>query len=139
MTPIDRDWLAKVVAQQGMVIAEKTRTVVEDLALEYMVTDHILHFRGYSLFRTGSGVYKENIPLTDSEIEQRIAKLTQPHTHRLLDKRAEVELWLQTNIVPFYHGPLGIDLMVDQSHNIYVAEMNLRHTMGMVAHAENNK
>ena len=66
LTAIDRDWLLKTVANQRCVIAEPRREVVADVALEYNS-----QFTGYSYFKTGSGVYKENIAMTDDRIESR--------------------------------------------------------------------
>ena len=50
--------------------------------------------------------------------------------------RERVERWLEGNVWPRYHGPLGVDLMVCQDGSVHVAEMNFRHTMGMVAHEQ---
>lgn len=143
LTPIDRDWLLKTVATQRCVIAEPRRDVLADVALEYLVgsgecvvgsacprmlpTTHypLPTFNGYSYFRTGSGVYKENIAWSDDRIE---------NTFGLASIRAGVEQWLAANVWPRYHGPLGVDLMVCADGSIHVAEMNVRHTMGMVAH-----
>lgn len=121
LTTIDSHWIEKVVATQRCVIAEPRREVVADIALEYMNG----HFMGYSLFRTGSGVYKENIMKSDSEIDA---------MWPLQPMRQRIEEWLTENIWPRYRGPLGIDLMVDPQGEVHVAEMNVRHTMGMVAH-----
>lgn len=127
MTVIDRDWLLKTVTSQRCVIAEPRRDVVADVALEYGVTTHhpLPTFIGYSYFRTGSGVYKENIAWSDERIESNFG---------LLPVRARVERWLEANIWPRYSGPLGVDLMVCTDGSVHVAEINLRHTMGMVAH-----
>ena len=123
LTPIDRDWLLKTVANQRCVIAEPRREVVADLALEYMDGAFI----GYSYFKTGSGVYKENVLWTDEEIECNFP---------VLAARQRVEPWLEANIWPRYRGPLGVDLMVCVDGSVHVAEINFRHTMGMVAHAK---
>ena len=64
LSSIDRDWLVKTVAAQRCVIAEPRRDVAADLALEYMDGA----FFGYSYFKTGSGVYKENVPWKDEQI-----------------------------------------------------------------------
>ena len=50
------------------------------------------------------------------------------------EARERIEPWLAENVWPRYHGPLGVDLMVDAEGNVYVSEINFRHTMGMVAH-----
>ncbi len=121
LTDIDRDWLLKTVASQSCVIAEPRRDVVADVALEYMDGK----FFGYSYFKTGSGVYKENVMWTDAQIEAEFP---------VWQARERVEPWLAANVWPRYHGPLGVDLMVCADGSVHVAEINFRHTMGMVAH-----
>lgn len=136
LTDIDRDWLQKTVSKQRCVIAEPRREVVADLALEYMLegcngrvlpTSHypLPTFIGYSYFRTGSGVYKENILWTDEQIES---------TFPVREARERIEPWLAANVWPRYRGPLGVDLMVCADGSVHVAEINFRHTMGMMAH-----
>ena len=135
LTAIDRDWLLKTVEHQRCVIAEPNRrengdrsgacpSTVSDVALEYM--DGL--FTGYSYFRTGSGVYKENHMWTDDAISAHFG-----HT-ALQAARRNVEQWLAVNVWPRYRGPLGVDLMVCDDGSVHVAEINFRHTMGMVAH-----
>jgi hypothetical protein len=126
LTAIDRDWLLKTVASQRCVIAEPRRDVVADLALEYLNGA----FFGYSYFKTGSGVYKENVPWTDARIES---------TFPVREVRVRIESWLETYIWPRYRGPLGVDLMFCADDSIHVSEINFRHTMGMVAHAKINQ
>ena len=136
LTDIDRQWLLKTVDQQRCIIAEPNRSEagdrsgaspssVADVALEYRDG----HFAGYSYFRTGSGVYKENVMWPDNMIVSHFS------SHGLLQKKHEVEQWLSANVWPLYKGPLGVDLMVCDD-GIHVAEINFRHTMGMVAHAK---
>ena len=90
-------------------------------------------FMGYSYFRTGSGVYKENVMWSDAEI---VAHFSHTDLQRV---KARVEEWLVANVWPRYHGPLGVDLMVCGDGSVHVAEINFRHTMGMIAHAKINK
>lgn len=123
LSAIDRDWLVKTVAAQRCVIAEPRRDVAADLALEYMDGA----FFGYSYFKTGSGVYKENVPWKDEQIEAAFP---------VREARSRIEPWLAANVWPRYRGPLGVDLMLCADGSIHVAEINLRHTMGMVAHAK---
>lgn len=135
LTEIDRNWLRKTVATQRCVVAEPNRmeagdrsgaspSSVADVALEYMGG----MFFGYSYFKTGSGVYKENVMWTDGRIEDAFPAV--------LQARERIEPWLAANIWPRYLGPLGVDLMVCADGSVHVAEMNFRHTMGMVAHEE---
>ena len=126
LTDIDRRWLAKTVAAQRCVVAEPRRAVEADVALEY----HDGTFAGYSFFRTGSGVYKENVMWSDAEIARHFADTD------LQAVRERVERWLADNVWPRYRGPLGVDFMVCAGGSVHVAEMNVRHTMGMVAHAK---
>ncbi len=123
LTAIDRDWLLKTVATQRCVIAEPRREVEADLALEYM--DGC--FFGYSYFKTCSGVYKENIIWGDERIEAAFP---------IKAARVRIEPWLDANVWPRYCGPLGVDLMVDSQGQVFVSEINFRHTMGMVAHEQ---
>lgn len=123
LSAIDRDWFVKTVAAQRCVIAEPRRDVAADLALEYMDGA----FFGYSYFKTGSGVYKENVPWKDEQIEAAFP---------VREARSRIEPWLAANVWPRYRGPLGVDLMLCADGSIHVAEINLRHTMGMVAHAK---
>ena len=48
------------------------------------------------------------------------------------DKISDIERWMRESLVGRYEGPLGVDLFVDDRCDIYVSEVNLRHTMGMV-------
>lgn len=128
LTAIDRDWLLKAVTAQRCVIAEPRRDVVADVALEYMSGN----FMGYSYFKTGSGVYKENVMWTDARIVEAFQETS------LRQTTAHIEEWLAANVWPRYRGPLGVDLMVCADGSVHVAEMNFRHTMGMVAHAKIN-
>ena len=126
LTAIDRDWILKTVAAHRCVIAEPRREVMADVALEYM--DGV--FFGYSYFKTGSGVYKENVLWTDDRIEA---------SFPVREARERIEPWLLANVWPRYRGPLGVDLMVCPDGSVHVAEINFRHTMGMVAHAKINQ
>jgi hypothetical protein len=107
---------------------EPRRDVVADLALEYMSGCFI----GYSYFKTGSGVYKENVMWPDARIVDTF------HETYLQQTKAHIEDWLAANVWPRYRGPLGVDLMVCADGSVHVAEMNFRHTMGMIAHAKIN-
>ena len=124
LTDIDRDWLLKTIETQRCVIAEPRREVVADVALEYM--DGL--FTGYSYFKTGSGVYKENVLMSDTRIVETFRETSLQQT------KEHVENWLEANVWTRYCGPLGVDLMVCGGGEVYVSEINFRHTMGMIAH-----
>lgn len=66
--------------------------------------------------------------MTDSCIEETFRETS------LLQTKEGVEEWLRANVWSRYRGPLGVDLMVCGNGGVYVAEVNFRHTMGMIAH-----
>ena len=119
-------WLSKVVREQRCVIVEPRRWVVAEFALEYSVDEDGLRFLGYSLFESAHGVYQGNRLLPDDVIRQRVG-ITSAERHGLED-------WLCAHVSPFYQGPLGVDFILDTEGRRYLSELNLRHTMGWVAH-----
>ena len=126
LTPLDLQWLKKIIASQRCVIAEPRRQVQADFALEYHIHDHTLQFIGYSLFQSEQGVYRANLLLPDPEIEQIVS-----YTPAM---KSALENWLLSHIAPFYNGPLGVDHILTTQGTIHISELNLRHTMGLVAH-----
>ncbi len=126
LSATDESWIKKIVSMQRSVIVEKRLRVADDFALEMEIKNHKAESKGMSLFVTQSGVYRHNILLPDEAIRERVR----------FDSEREALLlhWVQTNIATFYDGPLGIDMIHAEDGGIYVSELNLRHTMGMVAH-----
>lgn len=124
----DELWIKKTIAHQSCVIAEPRRSIAVEFALEYMVANGSPQFIGYSLFQASNGVYTNNILLPDSEIASRLGSSASW-------ARSVVEPWLQATVAPHYTGPIGVDCYIDTHGQPYVSEHNLRHTMGMVAHA----
>ncbi|MBR3986450.1 MAG: hypothetical protein IKK04_04800 [Bacteroidales bacterium] len=127
LNKLDVSWLEKVVRQQGCVIAEPRRQVAEEFALEYMVFADRLAFLGFSLFSSANGVYQGNLLLPDEAIRHRV-RFT-------LAEQQALEDYLQAHLVGQYHGPLGIDYLHTTDGQNHLSELNLRHTMGMLAHA----
>ena len=123
----DKAWLDKVVASQQCAIVEPRWEVRYNYALEYRIERDGLAFVGFSLFDTAHGVYRGNLLLPDEEIARRVGFPPQ--------LRKTVEHWLLAHVAPRYQGPLGVDCMSDSEGNHHIAEINLRHTMGHVAHA----
>lgn len=123
----DLAWAKKTIRKQCCVIAEPFRDITLEFALEYDDGK----FAGYSLFSSKNGVYRSNTLLYDDEIEE----LVNRHGSGLDLLKPSVEKWLHANVFPHYDGPLGIDCHVDRDNKLHVSEMNLRHTMGLVAHA----
>ncbi len=126
MTEHDIRWMDKVVREQRCVIAEPRRRVADDFALEYRVQGGRLLFVGYSLFQSEKGVYRSNLLLGDEAIAARTGFADREKT--------ELEEWLTLHIAPHYEGPLGVDCIRTEDGVVFVSELNLRHTMGLVAH-----
>ena len=122
----DVSWLNKVVREQRCVIVEPRREVAADFALEYIIDKQGLRFLGYSLFESAHGVYQSNRLLLDDVICRRVGITSV--------ERQGLEDWLCAHVSPFYQGPLGVDFILDTQGRRYLSEMNLRHTMGWVAH-----
>ncbi|MCR4812185.1 MAG: hypothetical protein K5867_06285 [Bacteroidales bacterium] len=141
LSDLDKSWTEKTLASQGSVMVEPRMEVVQDFALEYYIggqgreAQPDTHFLGYSLFSTQNGVYRENHLLFDDEILQRLSEYVSVQT--ILSAKAEAERWLESEIVPHYEGPLGIDMFIYKSADGYalnpMVEINFRHTMGHVA------
>jgi hypothetical protein len=122
----DEQWLARIINTQGCVMVEKRLDVVYDFAIEFKVENGNLSRLGYSLFKTQSGVYRYNVLLFDDEIKQ---------TVQMSDESEQnITQWLATNIAPFYDGVFGVDMLHCSDGTNCVSEINLRHTMGLVAH-----
>lgn len=123
----DYAWINKMIAEQGGVLVEPFRNIDMEFALEYDNGE----FVGYSLFSSQNCVYSSNMLLFDDEIEEIISH----KTSMLEQKRANLEQWLKVCIFPYYNGPFGVDMYIDCNKELYISEMNLRHTIGHLAHA----
>ena len=142
LSDLDKSWTEKTLATQGTVMVEPRLEVVQDFALEYYIGGQgreaqpgTHHFQGYSLFSTQNGVYRENHLFSDDEILRRLSEYVSVQT--ILSAKAVAERWLESEIVPRYEGPLGIDMFIYKSADGYalnpMVEINFRHTMGHVA------
>lgn len=126
LTSHDEGWLARMLALQGAVIVETFfADKGDDFAIEFLLHDGKACPVGLSLFRVRNGRYQCNELLYDDDIRRR---LSLPDT--LVERLAG---WLDEYVAPHYEGFMGIDLFVADG-TFVVAEMNLRHTMGWVAH-----
>lgn len=122
----DEAWIAKTVEAQHCVMVEVRYNVKENFAFEFYIEDDMVRLAGLSLFVTQSGVYRHNILLSDDEIRRRL--------NISPDAESALMHWIRMAIVPDYEGYLGIDLILTDEGEVVVSEVNLRHTMGIVAH-----
>ena len=91
------------------------------------------HFIGYSLFETDThGGWTHNILLSDADIEERIVS----SVGRSIDMKHVVRVMTHILDEAFgvYKGPLGVDFIVADPDVMVPVEINMRRTMGHVAH-----
>lgn len=133
-------WCARVAASQGGVVGEPIYNKVEDFAMEFYADGRgRVVFAGYSVFHTGgSGMYAGNDLLSDEKILQKLSAYVPQEEFIRLRTRLEEEL--SALFGSFYHGYLGVDMMIchfpDEApvYRIHpCVEINLRMNMGVVA------
>ena len=133
-------WRARVAASQGGVVGEPIYNKVEDFAMEFYADGRgRVVFAGYSVFHTGgSGMYAGNDLLSDEKILQKLSAYVPQEEFIRLRTRLEEEL--SALFGGFYHGYLGVDMMIchfpDEApvYRIHpCVEINLRMNMGVVA------
>lgn len=128
-------WTARVIRTQGAIIAEPYYNKVVDFAMEFHIESGV-SFAGYSLFETDThGNYKENLLLSDEEIERRLAQyIPLEILHRVRSKLIHIFSvgWAQD-----YMGYLGVDMMICREGDDWqihpCVEVNLRMNMGVVS------
>ena len=139
-------WCARVAASQGGVVGEPIYNKVEDFAMEFYADGRgRVVFAGYSVFHTGgSGMYAGNDLLSDEKILQKLSAYVPQEEFIRLRTRLEEEL--SALFGGFYHGYLGVDMMIchfpDEApvYRIHpCVEINLRMNMGVVAHLIHKK
>lgn len=134
------NWCINVLKQQGGVVAEPMYKKVRDCSMLFYCDKNSVRFYGYSLFVTsGKGVYTGNIQMPDELIEKELNTYVAQETLRVV--RMAIEKELSLTLPSFYNGFLGVDMMVcsaSDNNSIYnlhpCVEINLRTTMGVVAH-----
>lgn len=133
-------WCNRELERHGGLLAEPAYNKVEDFAMEFYSDGRgRLLFTGYSRFTTDTkGRYRGNILVSDAEVEQWLQEYVP------LESVVRIRERLQKGLESFYKGcytgPVGIDMMVcrldaETPYAIHPhVELNLRMTMGMVAH-----
>lgn len=129
-------WCARVLREQGCVVASPVYDKVADFAMEFWKDEKKQAvFIGYSCFRTNErGGYWGNILLSDSRIEDDMGRYIPVEVlHRVRETTEDV----LTHRFPGYAGYLGVDMMVCRSEEGFwlhpCVEVNLRMNMGILA------
>lgn len=130
---------ANTIRRQGSVMIENHHDVVADFAMLFESTAAGVNFIGLSRFHNCRGAsYAGNDIATDGEIRRELSALI---PGQLLE---EVQQALRTGLTDMtggcYRGPLGVDMLVavradGSRYLVPCVELNLRCTMGFVAHA----
>ena len=130
-------WIEGSFKKQGVVSIEPALDKVCDFAMEFF-SDGCGHirFEGLSVFETlSNGAYSGNMLGSQSFLEQQVTRFI-PVSH-LHDIRKAV-ISILTEVAGFaYRGYLGVDMLVYRKDHSFAVhpfiEMNVRHTMGLVA------
>ena len=134
----DRQWITGVLKKQGMVSLEPVLQKIQDFAMEFYSDGkgHV-RFEGYSLFSTaGKGAYSGNLLAGQYVIKQLLSASV---GEELLDEVGDsLENLLGEVYGALYEGYLGVDMMVYKNADGMLllhpcVEINMRHTMGLVA------
>lgn len=136
MTASNTGWFKNTVEKQGSVMAEQVYDKVLDFAMEFDCSGEHAVFLGYSLFEAEKGIYRNNILMSQDDIETTICSLGVSLENMKLIK-TKLLWYVENELKPYYKGFLGIDMMLFRDgEKIRVhpcVEINLRMTMGAVA------
>ena len=128
-----------IIRRQGSVMAETAYERTADFALLFFCEDGACRHVGYSLFTTdAAGNYSGNYLASDSRLLAAIGRYYP--ADRITAVAKAIENALTTMIAPVYDGPLGVDMLTAAMADGTVildatVELNLRMTMGFVAHS----
>lgn len=125
-------YIVGFINKQGSVLIEKRREKIKDFALLYHCTKQDIEFKGLSYFHTTSkGEYLGNIIETNDNIIDILG-------HNIYPVSDEIGNALRPLLIPKYEGWVGIDMMIETQNGkeniVPCVELNLRMTMGVVAH-----
>lgn len=131
--------ISDIINAYNSVLIERSFDNICDFAMLFESTDNgAVRFVGFSLFETDKrGAYMRNIVANDKILNDKISKfISQNILQRVADKLCRI---LSEYICAKYIGPLGIDMLIASTPEGNIlnpcVELNLRNTMGHVAHA----
>ena len=134
----DEKRIRKVMREQGGIEVEPLYPRVADFAMEFRCEGGEVTFLGLSAMLNGGtsargAAYGGNLVASDETIMGLMTRyVPEKEVTEARDKLLDV---LRREIAPFYDGPLGVDQMiVGPPYALHpLVELNLRHTMGLVA------
>lgn len=134
-------WCKRTIKKQGCVMGEKRYALVQDFAMEFFSDGTTVRFVGYSLFHTQGGIYRGNQLMSHPQIEEYLQKWL-PLSILEETQRGLIH-FLESKIIPYYQGYIGVDMFIFEDNHVFgfnpAVEINLRMTMGVVAHLFYNR
>lgn len=133
-----RGWMQNVIRIQGGIMVEPCYEKVKDFAMEFCSDGKgTVSYLGLSLFHTVNGAYAGNILATEEVKREMLSRYVSMETFMQVQER--IKVLTGALYKGRYRGSFGIDMMVVKgdggSHLLHpCVEINLRRTMGMVAH-----
>lgn len=136
LTPKALERARGVIRRQGSVMVERALDGIQDFAMLFYAADGRVEWRGYSLFFNAhsSTSYGGNLLSDDADIERRLVDKGADRVvlRRIADEMSNI---LAEIIADNYTGWLGVDMLLTRDGMIApCVEVNLRMTMGVVAH-----
>lgn len=139
LTPKEEQIVGGVLRRQGFAVVERRQRRLLDFAMEFEARPGgRVDYLGLSVFATGpGGAYEGNRVAPQRRLRDGIAALL-PRPSLLDETRGALLAVLPALLAGRYEGPLGVDMMVCEGPGGAPAvhpcvEVNLRHTMGLVA------
>lgn len=127
-----------IIKSQGSVLAEMRHDKIADFAMLFSIKDGNARYVGLSVFETlDGGNYTGNIVASEQHLSSIITHyVSSSYLERL---RKAIEAILTKMVGSTYTGICGIDMMVyatadGEPHIAPCIELNLRYTMGYIAH-----
>ena len=130
-------WIQRTLRRQESLMGEAQLDKVQDFAMEFLLTENECRWAGWSVFDTHGGgvVYAGNQLAPEAVLEARLGK--QIALEQLQAVRRELP-GILLRLFPHYQGVIGVDMLLYHRQDTLrlhpMVEMNLRHTMGWVAH-----
>lgn len=133
-------WVRKTIETQGLIMVERKENKITDFAMEFTSDGNgKVDYVGLSVFLTNRTTYSGNIIMPEENkinyLQKWVSNVTLESIKELIIKQ------LEDMTSGIYSGSLGVDMMIVSSptgKGFLVhpcVEINLRHTMGMVANS----
>lgn len=137
ITDKQQDWCRRVISRQGGVVAEPVFDKVQDVAMEFSISEGKTKFVAFSLFSSAvSGAYSGNELLSELKIRERLSQFLDLKIIDNLKMILETKL---SSYFPHFNGLFGVDMMICRSKKgkFFLhpcVEINMRMNMGLVSH-----